>query len=312
MLIYINNISLYLYIINKIFCPKKIYNNNYYYLYLYIYMSYSVIAPFATPISVVGNSFPEAVKNFVKLQHDISLNQFIITDQVNNMHAYVEYINKQKGNGRSHKNARIRMKPTFDRVLPGYPSYPGNPGYPGYPGYPGIMAVPSSGPMGMVTGFPINGPAAGMPPGFLFVPPDSSKTSVDPLTTEGLNAMSEENIKRAVMATSPSIKQTIKTALAATAATALPTPAHTPVPAPSTIDARNLRDLLNKTGITALTTIFTGINPNIRKCIETALEQRIGIPYGMGMPMGMPMGMGMPPFGMSPFGMMPPGWRPTP
>ena len=282
-------------------------------------MSYSVIAPFATPISVVGNSFPEAVKNFVKLQKDITLNQFIITDQINNMHAYVEYINKQKG-GRSRRNARIRMKHTYDRFIHNYQ----------YPNPMGVMGVPASGPVGMVTGFPINGPAAGMPPGYLYVPPDSSRTSVETLTAAILNNTSEEIVKRAVMYASNSAKNNIRSAITGTSATVstavYPIPSGTP-----TIDARNLRDLLNKIGLTELTNIISVINPTIRKCIDNALNQQIVVPFG-GVPMGMPMGVpvnvngvpvnsippnSFPVYGGQmrlPYGISPPplGWRPAP
>jgi hypothetical protein len=251
---------------------------------------YSVIAPFATPISVVGNSFPEAVKNFVKLQKDITLNQFIITDQINNMHAYVDYVNKQRDNGKYYKKANIRMRHTRDRVLPNYPypvgpypvgPYPVGPMGP-YPYPMGVMGVPASGPVGMVTGFPINGPAAGMPPGFLFVPPDSSRTSVDTLTSAILNTSTDDIIKMAVIYSSRPTKDNIRTALA-TSSPGL-TFAVTSTTTPPKVDARNLRDLLNKTGVSDLKTIFTGINPNVRTCIENALKQQIVVPLGGVMP----------------------------
>ena len=77
-------------------------------------MSFRVIAPPPLAMAIAGNSFPEAVKNFVKYQNDMSINQFIITDQINNMHAYVDYIHGSSGRNK----ASIRMVPTFNTMIP--------------------------------------------------------------------------------------------------------------------------------------------------------------------------------------------------
>ena len=62
-----------------------------------------------------GSDFTEAVKNFVKLNRHLNINELILTDQIDYMRANIRYYN----NGRS--KASIRMRPTTSRVIRSIP-----------------------------------------------------------------------------------------------------------------------------------------------------------------------------------------------
>ncbi len=52
-------------------------------------MIFQVIAPFET--TIYGDSFKEAVKTFVKLNHNLKLTEMIIKDQGRNIQAQIKY-----------------------------------------------------------------------------------------------------------------------------------------------------------------------------------------------------------------------------
>ena len=57
-------------------------------------MIYQVLSPFATTIN--GDSFKEAIKNFIKLNHNLNITDMIIKDQTQHMKANLNYY-KQDG-----------------------------------------------------------------------------------------------------------------------------------------------------------------------------------------------------------------------
>lgn len=73
-------------------------------------MPFQVISPML--MNVDGSDFNEAVKNFIKLNRHMNINELILTDQINNMRANIRYYNK----GGRHK-AGIRLQPTTARVI---------------------------------------------------------------------------------------------------------------------------------------------------------------------------------------------------
>ncbi len=73
-------------------------------------MPFQVISPML--MNVDGSDFNEAVKNFVKLNRHLHINDLILTDQINNMRANIRYYNR---GGRN--KAGIRLYPTTDRVI---------------------------------------------------------------------------------------------------------------------------------------------------------------------------------------------------
>lgn len=52
-------------------------------------MIFTVTFPFESVI--YGDSFKDAIKNFVKLNHNLNINKMIITDQKRNMEASINY-----------------------------------------------------------------------------------------------------------------------------------------------------------------------------------------------------------------------------
>lgn len=78
-------------------------------------MPFQVISPML--MNVDGSDFNEAVKNFIKLNRHMNINELILTDQINNMRANIRYYNK----GGRHK-AGIRLQPTTARVISTLPS----------------------------------------------------------------------------------------------------------------------------------------------------------------------------------------------
>ncbi len=73
-------------------------------------MPFQVISPML--MNVDGSDFNEAVKNFIKLNRHMNINELILTDQINNMRANIRYYNK----GGRHK-AGIRLEPTTARIV---------------------------------------------------------------------------------------------------------------------------------------------------------------------------------------------------
>jgi len=57
-------------------------------------MIFQVIAPFET--TIYGDSFKDAVKNFIKINHNLNITQMIIKDQQRNIKDQIEYY-KQDG-----------------------------------------------------------------------------------------------------------------------------------------------------------------------------------------------------------------------
>ena len=77
-------------------------------------MPFQVISPML--MNVDGSDFNEAVKNFIKLNRHLNINELILTDQINNMRANIRYYNR----GGRHK-AGIRLQPTTSRVISTFP-----------------------------------------------------------------------------------------------------------------------------------------------------------------------------------------------
>jgi hypothetical protein len=73
-------------------------------------MPFQVISPML--MNIDGSDFNEAVKNFVKLNRHLNINELILTDQINNMRANIRYYNK---GGRN--KAGINLYPTTSRVI---------------------------------------------------------------------------------------------------------------------------------------------------------------------------------------------------
>ena len=60
-------------------------------------MIFQVVSPFTT--SIYGDSFKEAIKNYIKLNSNLNINQMIVTDQTNHMQANIKYY-QQDGRNR--------------------------------------------------------------------------------------------------------------------------------------------------------------------------------------------------------------------
>ena len=60
-------------------------------------MIYQVVYPIAT--SIYGDTFKEAIKNYIKLNHNLNINQMVVTDQTNHMQANIKYY-QQDGRNR--------------------------------------------------------------------------------------------------------------------------------------------------------------------------------------------------------------------
>lgn len=87
-------------------------------------MPFQVIAPIIMPVD--GKDWMDATKNFIKLQRHLNIEQLILTDQLNNMHARVRYYDID---GR-HK-AAINIVPTLATTLVGFSSTDKDSKYPG-------------------------------------------------------------------------------------------------------------------------------------------------------------------------------------
>jgi hypothetical protein len=68
-------------------------------------MIYQVVYPITT--SIYGDTFKEAIKNYIKLNHNLNISQMVVTDQTNHMQANIKYY-QQDGRNR----VGINMFPT--------------------------------------------------------------------------------------------------------------------------------------------------------------------------------------------------------
>ena len=100
---------------------------------------YQVVQPFVYSIS--ANTVNEAIKNFVKIHHNLNLNNIIITDQKNNYEANLRYF-VEDGRNRVGINTfpysgPIVLGPTYaayiDEPLPGVTGTPISPRVPTVP-----------------------------------------------------------------------------------------------------------------------------------------------------------------------------------
>ena len=62
-------------------------------------MPFQVISPIFMQIN--GDSFTDAMKNFIKVNHHLQLENFIITDQIQNMMVNAKYF-RQNGRHKTH------------------------------------------------------------------------------------------------------------------------------------------------------------------------------------------------------------------
>ena len=60
-------------------------------------MIYQVVYPITT--SIYGDTFKEAIKNYIKLNHNLNISQMVVTDQTNHMQANIKYY-QQDGRNR--------------------------------------------------------------------------------------------------------------------------------------------------------------------------------------------------------------------
>jgi|UniRef100_A0A6C0ED92 hypothetical protein len=74
-------------------------------------MIYQVLSPFASTVN--ADSFKEAIKNFVKLNHNLNINDLIIKDQSRHMTAKINYYKKDGRN-----KVGINMYPINNYSLP--------------------------------------------------------------------------------------------------------------------------------------------------------------------------------------------------
>ncbi len=104
-------------------------------------MSYRIVYPVSAPVD--GASFSDAVKNYIKLNRFMNIEQLILTDQYKHMQANIKY--GMRNNGR--RNASIQLLPIAPSLIPPMPSVVGfsstDPRAP-YPGMPSYVMGPSS------------------------------------------------------------------------------------------------------------------------------------------------------------------------
>jgi hypothetical protein len=55
-------------------------------------MKFSIVYPY--PSLIDANSFKEAIKQYVKINHNININQMILTDRLNHVNAELNYYRK--------------------------------------------------------------------------------------------------------------------------------------------------------------------------------------------------------------------------
>ena len=65
-------------------------------------------------MSINGDSFKEAIKNFVTLNHRLDINKIIITDQQNHMEATLKYF---KHDGRNKVGINVYPTPKFPLMM---------------------------------------------------------------------------------------------------------------------------------------------------------------------------------------------------
>ena len=60
-------------------------------------MQFQIVYPFV--YNIMGDSYKEAIKNFVKLKHNYDINKLIVTDQINNAYkAKIRYYMENQKN----------------------------------------------------------------------------------------------------------------------------------------------------------------------------------------------------------------------
>jgi hypothetical protein len=57
-------------------------------------MSFQIVWPYSAAMSLDGDSFKDALKQYAKMKHDLSINSLIITDQYRYMRANLNYYNQ--------------------------------------------------------------------------------------------------------------------------------------------------------------------------------------------------------------------------
>jgi hypothetical protein len=123
-------------------------------------MSFRIIHPVAMPID--GSNFSEAVKNYIKLNRFMNIEQIILSDQYNHMKANVRYYNDN-----NRRKASIQLMPINPAAIPSIIGFRSNDPNARYPG--GFVVGPSSigGPAGIVAPAPVmvGGPLVVGPPG---------------------------------------------------------------------------------------------------------------------------------------------------
>jgi hypothetical protein len=60
-------------------------------------MIYQIVSPFTD--TIYGDSFKEAIKNYIKVNRNVNVSQMIVTDQTNHIQAYMKYY-QQDGRNR--------------------------------------------------------------------------------------------------------------------------------------------------------------------------------------------------------------------
>lgn len=55
-------------------------------------MKYSIVYPY--PALIDADSFKDAIKQYIKVQHNININQMILTDRMNHVNAELNYFKK--------------------------------------------------------------------------------------------------------------------------------------------------------------------------------------------------------------------------
>ena len=52
-------------------------------------MEFKIVYPFES--TIYGDSFKEAIKKFIKINHNLQINKMIVTDQTRNIQAQIKY-----------------------------------------------------------------------------------------------------------------------------------------------------------------------------------------------------------------------------
>jgi len=75
-------------------------------------MEFKIVYPFES--TIYGDSFKEAIKKFIKINHNLQINKMIVTDQTRNIQAQIKYYQEDGRN-----KVGINMFPTgLDYPIP--------------------------------------------------------------------------------------------------------------------------------------------------------------------------------------------------